>query len=259
MTWALLPKTLSTKPTSITSRSEVSSPRSLILFATPQDVSLWKDLGPKFILQVCLPTLPCEAHLSSLHWRCIEITSSQRRPGSWWICTLWCFEASSCHPLDILVQSTLTLALLVMKSSLEFDQDGDGMIENQVGPPSALLCSAHQSVNDTSRRGSLTKLTTYGQPLGFTPTAGACGLLHAMPLQVLPSPSPPSLTPQQQWPRLWTTTRTRPGLPSLRQWLTCPASLSYHSLAERAKAVYDSALWNGTYFDYDSRSTIASP
>jgi hypothetical protein len=91
------------------------------------------------------PALPCEAHLSSLHWRCIEITSSQRRPGSWWICTLWCSEASSCHPLDILVYSALTLALLVMKSSLEFDQDGDGMIENQVGPPSlcsALLCSA---------------------------------------------------------------------------------------------------------------------
>jgi non-lysosomal glucosylceramidase len=34
-----------------------------------------------------------------------------------------------------------------------------------------------------------------------------------------------------------------------------PPARSYHLLAEKAKAVYDTALWNGRYFDYDSRST----
>jgi hypothetical protein len=42
--------------------------------------------------------------------------------------------------------------------------------------------------------------------------------------------------------------------PPLTSPLPLSCELRFNSLAEKAKAVYDSALWNGAYFDYDSRS-----
>jgi hypothetical protein len=78
-----------------------------------------------------------------------------------------------------------------MIKTLEFDQDGDGMIENQV--PLLHLSYLSDFVSAGRHRASLTKLTTSGPPQEYMPTVGGSGLLLAMPLQVTP-PLPSALT-----------------------------------------------------------------
>ena len=90
-----------------------------------QDVSRWKDLGPKFVLQV---------YRDYQYLRSAGVRRQAECGGHHQQATIAAAAVQFTSGMDAFLSELYPVLLVVMKSTELFDTDGDGMIENSGFP-----------------------------------------------------------------------------------------------------------------------------